>query len=149
MKTCKIVSLFIALSMVLGLTGVCLAGQAVLPDISGRATDQDKGIVQKTGAFGGYTGQLSTGIMRADGRAPSARQGILINSDADMFKVLSVLEKRISDRELLEKVKHKLPALNEKRLKLLASLSDRMAAGTGESENNIAFLLIATLIIFS
>jgi hypothetical protein len=149
MKTCNAISLFMALVIVLGLTGASLAGQAVLPDISGHATDQDKGIVQQAGAFGGYTGQLSPGIMRIEGKAQSAGQGTLIRSDADMFKVLSVLEKRIGDRELLDKVKHKLPALSEKRLKMLASLSDHMAAGTGEPENSIAFLLIATLIIFS
>ena len=143
-KTVKLFSLFMALSMFLGFAGACLAAEpSVALDISGHVSDQGKGVVQHSRAFGGYTGRLSAGMTR------SSRQGTLISRDAAIFKVLSVLEDRISDRELLEKVKDKLPALETKRLTLLASLSDRMATSAGEHETNIAFLLLATLIIFS
>jgi hypothetical protein len=43
-----------------------------------------------------------------------------------MFKVLSVLEKRVADRELIERVREKLPQVDSHKLKMLAKLSDRM-----------------------
>ena len=143
MKTCRIFSLFIALAIVLGLSGACLAEeQAVMPDISGYASDH--GIVQNSMAFGGYTGRL-----RMEEMTRTTGRGARIGSDEDMAKVLAVMEKRVNNREVFEKVKNKLPALEVKRLKMLASLSDRMAASADEPQSNIAFLLVATLIIFS
>jgi hypothetical protein len=77
------------------------------------------------------------------------RRFSLIEKRTDLFKVLSVLEKRISDSVLLDKVRHKLPELSQERLSMIASLSDRMEGSRQDPGNNIAFLLIATLIIFS
>jgi hypothetical protein len=130
MKTGVIFSLLISLTMIFAQTTTAGA------DVNGR--------IQRDGDMSIRVLALST-----HHAAQRERPISLIHDDAGMFKVISVLEKRIHDRELIEKVKHKLPALNEKRLKMLVSLSDRMAASASEPEDNIAFLLIATLIIFS
>jgi hypothetical protein len=65
-----------------------------------------------------------------------------------MFKVLSVIARRTGDRELLEKVKYKLSTMNDNRLRLAVSLSERASDGEGV-RTDIAFFLLSTVIIFS
>jgi hypothetical protein len=74
------------------------------------------------------------------------------NHKGDISKILSVLEKRTADSNLLKKAEEKLLTLSKTRAHLIASLSDRMhetAGGDNTVGNDIAFLLIAALIILS
>jgi hypothetical protein len=66
-----------------------------------------------------------------------------------MFTVLSVLEKRVGDQRLLGKIRDKLPTLSEDRLRMIASLSERVAVDDHSAKTDIAFLLLTALIIFS
>jgi len=67
----------------------------------------------------------------------------------DRHKILSVLEDKVRDRKLLEKVKDKLDTLDDRRTRLIASLSDRIAHEEKTAGADIAFLLITILIILS
>jgi hypothetical protein len=149
MRTIRIGFLFIAFAFYL-LSGTCLAaGQAAMRGAPAHAGDQHSMSFQTLGPFAGYLERLTVTGARNISKERSSDQLSLLERRSDMFKVLSVLEKRISDRELIAKVRHKLPELSEKRLRMIASLSDRMEGSRQEPEHNVAFLLIATLIIFS
>ena len=67
----------------------------------------------------------------------------------DIFKVLSVLERRTGDQRLLEKARYKLVEMSERRIRLAASLSERIIDEGPGAETDIAFLLLTTLIVFS
>ena len=149
MKTIRNASLFIAL-VFLALAGTCRAdGQAAMSEYAAHAADQQSVGFQHPGPLAGHPEMLTmTGVRNIGRKQPEYRLS-LHERRTDMFKVLSVLEKRINDKDLIEKVRHKLPELSEKRLKIIASLSDRMEGSRRDPKNNVAFLLIATLIIFS
>lgn len=149
MRTIRIAFLFIAFAFYL-LSGTCLAaGQAAMRGAPAHAGDQHSMSFQTPGPFAGYPERLMiTGARNISKEQPADRLS-LPERRFDMLKVLSVLEKRINDRELIEKVRHKLPEMSEKRLRMIASLSNRMEGSRQEPEHNVAFLLIATLIIFS
>ena len=67
----------------------------------------------------------------------------------DTLKILSVLENKMRDRKLLEKVRDKLNTLDDRQTRLIASLSDRIAYEEKTAGADIAFLLITVLIILS
>lgn len=71
------------------------------------------------------------------------------NREANVLKILSFLEIKISDQKLLEKAKDKLITLNERQTKLIASLSDRVANQGNTTGADIAFLLMMALIVLS
>ncbi len=78
---------------------------------------------------------------------PAGRGHHLIDPDA--LKVLSLMEKRVTDRQLLKKIRDKLPELGEDRLRMLASLSDEVNSENRGAKTDFAFLVLTTLIIFS
>lgn len=67
----------------------------------------------------------------------------------DVSTVLAALEHRTGDKRLLEKAGHKLTGMSERRLRLAVSLSVHADDKSTGVENDIAFLLLATLIVFS
>ncbi len=70
----------------------------------------------------------------------------VLSRSADVSKILWVLENKIEDRRLLEKTKDKLLTLDGGQIRLIASLSDRVANGGDTTASNIAFLLMTALI---
>ena len=97
-----------------------------------------------TGHFGILTRVSPSGIHTISG----------VRSDrpdhtSEVFKILSVLEGRIEDPKLIQKVKDKLSTLREDRLHMVVSLSERITDGGRGVETDIAFFLLTTLIIFS
>jgi hypothetical protein len=75
---------------------------------------------------------------------PHARQ--ITGFSADVSKILSVFETRIEDQQLLEKTKDKLLALDQRQLRLIASLSERVVKERNTAGSDIAFLLMTALI---
>jgi len=65
---------------------------------------------------------------------------------ADVSKILSCFENRIEDQRLLEKTKDKLLTLDQRQLRLIASLSERVAKEGNTAGSDIAFLLMTALI---
>jgi hypothetical protein len=79
-----------------------------------------------------------------------ANNSDLINKQKDDYSnILSVLEKKIGDRELIEKARGKLSTLSDGEIRLISSLCDRITHDSHSADADVAFLLIATLIIFS
>jgi len=74
--------------------------------------------------------------------------GEIISLEA-ISKILSVLEIRSSDRNILDKVAEKLSAMNKRDIQLIASLCDRISADGGAAGADIAFSLITAMIILS
>ena len=72
-----------------------------------------------------------------------------VNRRAELHKILSVLEMKMGDDTLPGKVKGKLLTLTDGQIRLIASLSGRIADDGHTPSADIAFLLIAALIIFS
>lgn len=79
----------------------------------------------------------------------AGERAYLLDHSAELFKVLSFIEKRVKDRKLITKIKDKLPTLDEPRLRIIVSLSDYIADESGGVKTEIAFLLLTTLIVFS
>lgn len=72
-----------------------------------------------------------------------------IHREADVQKILCVLEKRIGDQKLLEKTKGKLVTLERSELDLITSLSEQMTKEGERPGVDLAFLLITALIILA
>ena len=72
-----------------------------------------------------------------------------MHRETDMLKIISVLEKKVGDRRLLEKAKEKLSTLREPQFHLMSSLSEQMLRDWDRPGVDIAFLLLTALIIFS
>jgi hypothetical protein len=70
----------------------------------------------------------------------------MLSLSADVSQILSVLENRIEDQQLLERTKDKLLTLDERQIRLIASLSDRVAKEGNTTGSDIAFLLMTALI---
>ena len=77
---------------------------------------------------------------------PSFNDQNLLSFSADVSKILSVLEKKIEDQQLLEKRRDKLFTLNHEQIRLIASLSDRVTKEGNTTDSDVAFLLMTALI---
>jgi hypothetical protein len=150
MKTIRIVYLLAVLSFFAVMAGTCpAAGYQDRNDVPGHAAVQGKQGFHIPRLFDRDSGDAAIREFSASNRGPAKRRYSLLEKQADMFRVLSILETRISDSVLLDKVRHKLPELSQERLSMIASLSEHMEGSRRKPENDVAFLLIATLIIFS
>ena len=72
-----------------------------------------------------------------------------IHPEAEVRKILLVLENKIGDQKLLERAKDKLAALSERQTRLLASIADRIDSNAQTSGADIGFLIMTVLIILS
>ena len=75
---------------------------------------------------------------------PGAPSGL--SYSADVSQILSVLESRTEDRQLVERTKEKLFTLDHRQIRLIASLSDRVMKEGSTTGSEIAFLLMTALI---
>ena len=69
--------------------------------------------------------------------------------EADVSKIMLMMEGKISDKTLLEKTREKLLTLKDSELMLITSLSDRITSERKRPAAEIAFLLITALITLS
>lgn len=69
--------------------------------------------------------------------------------NVEMLKILPVLEDKIGDRNLLEKSKEKIFAMNSRELHLVASLCEKISDEGQTVSSDIAFLLVSALIVLS
>jgi hypothetical protein len=67
----------------------------------------------------------------------------------DTVKILSILAIRSPGRKVLGKAAEKLAAMNDRDLRLIASLCDRISADRGTTGADIAFSLITAMIVLS
>lgn len=67
----------------------------------------------------------------------------------DLAKILSILESKMGGERLPEKARRKLLELDDAQIKLIASLAERIATAGQTPGADIAFLLIAALLVLS
>ena len=77
---------------------------------------------------------------------PDSEDPFVSKHRANVSKILTVLESRVEDPQLLGKTKKKLITLSAGRTRLIASLSDRVAEERDTTGSDIAFLLMTVLI---
>jgi len=87
----------------------------------------------------------------AHGAEAAQRQSIIREPalKVEMLKILPVLEERIGDRNLLEKSKEKIFAMNSTELHLAAALCEKISDEGQTASSDIAFLLVTALIVLS
>ncbi len=81
--------------------------------------------------------------------ANAAFSGPVGNSSNDVVKILSVLKSRTRDRTVLDKAAEKLNIMEERRLRILSSLCDRISEDSDSTGADIAFSLMTVLIVLS
>jgi len=69
--------------------------------------------------------------------------------EVSLTRIVSVLENRMPNHELAEKVKAKLLALDDRQVRIAASLAERIAEEEHGAIGETAFLLLTMLIILS
>jgi len=91
---------------------------------------------------------LFCGTSTATSRAinPNSDDQYLSDQRANVHKILSLLENKTGDQQLIEKAKDKLFSLSEGQTRLIASLADRAVGKENKTVGDIAFLLITVLI---
>jgi len=88
----------------------------------------------------------STTIAASGKNASDSDAPYVLSFSTDVYKILSVFENRIEDQQLLERTKDKLLTLDQRQIRLIASLSDRVAKEKNTTGSDIAFLLMTALI---
>ncbi len=80
--------------------------------------------------------------------APPTRSTAMADRRAETAKILSALGHRVRDRVILRKTAHKLATMTDGQIRLIASLSERIAGGGGLAAD-VALLLLTALLILS
>ena len=85
---------------------------------------------------------------RADLREPPLAKSVARDREVYTEKILAVLEHRVADSASRVKAAEKLATLNDRQLRLMAALSDRVAlVGNGPADGLALFLITALLIL--
>jgi hypothetical protein len=154
MRMSKVLSLFVVM-----VCTFCIAGAGLAGEIKNPITGADRNSIGTQSSIfrpinladshGDLT--LITGWTADAGQvdAVASKRVGQLDLQPDVLKVLTVLERRIGDRRLIEEARYKLAGMSEKRLRLAVSLSERVADHGSPAETHIAFLLLTTLIVFS
>jgi hypothetical protein len=87
-----------------------------------------------------------TGMAGSPKNAFDSDAGSVLSVSTDMSKILLVLENRIEDRRSLEKTRGKLLTLDDRQIRLIASLSDRVHTEGNTTGSELAFFLMTALI---
>jgi hypothetical protein len=93
-------------------------------------------------------GCVSATAVAAPGRMGAA-PSLAAAREIHLTRVVSVLESRIPSHELSEKTKAKLLTLNDRQVRIAASLADRIAEEEHGAVAETAFFLLTVLIILS
>jgi hypothetical protein len=93
-----------------------------------------------TGIQSASSGYQAAGLM--DG-------SVRITADDTVSKILTLLEFKNSNQRILDKAAGKLHAMNERELRLMSSLCDRISVRSNSAGADIAFSLITAMIVLS
>ncbi len=77
------------------------------------------------------------------------KKQVQIADNGSRAMILSVLETRISDKKILDKVAEKLLTLSEQQLATMSSLCDHISLKSDTAGAHIAFSLITAMIVLS
>jgi len=67
---------------------------------------------------------------------------------AETRRILSVVERTVDNEQVVARVRQKLSTLDDKRLRLLGTLADRLDTDRGKPRSDVALLLLVALIAF-
>src|SRR5207253_11269953 len=65
---------------------------------------------------------------------------------AETRRILSVVERTVDNEQVVARVRQKLSTLDDKRLRLLGTLADRLDTDRGKPRSDVALLLLVALI---
>jgi len=91
----------------------------------------------------------ASGVFAASTGIPAETRRSEFSSRNDISKIMSVLESRRPDKRALEKAAGKMSDMNERNLRLMSSLCDRITANAGTPAADLAFSLLTALIVLS
>lgn len=101
------------------------------------------------GIIAGIAIFTSSAIALSEPYGISSKKPLFDHRTAEYLKIQWVLEKNIADKSIVKKMTNKLTALNDKQIKLICSLCDRISSDSHSACADVAFLLLTTLIVFS
>lgn len=91
----------------------------------------------------------TSGVFAASTGIPAETRRAEFGGRKDISKIMSVLESRNPNRRVLEKAAGKVSDMNERNLRLMSSLCDRITADAGTPAADLAFSLLTALIVLS
>jgi hypothetical protein len=91
----------------------------------------------------------ASGVFAASTGVPAETRSLEFSKRHDISKIMSVLESRRQDKRALEKAAGKMSDMNERNLRLMSSLCDRITAGAGTPAADLAYSLLTALIVLS
>lgn len=91
----------------------------------------------------------ASGVFAAPTRITVETRRAEFSSRNDISKIMSVLESRKPNKRVLEKAAEKVSDMNERNLRLMSSLCDRITADAGTPAADLAFSLLTALIVLS
>jgi len=91
----------------------------------------------------------ASGVFAASTGIPAETRRLEFSNRNDISKIMSVLESRRPDKRALEKAAGKMSDMNERNLRLMSSLCDRITANAGTPAADLAFSLLTALIVLS
>ena len=83
--------------------------------------------------------------------APACAAGVTQETrarTAETRRILSVVERTVDNEQVVGRVRQKLSTLDDKRLRLLGTLADRLDTDRGTPRSDVALLLLVALIAF-
>jgi hypothetical protein len=91
----------------------------------------------------------ASGVFAATTGIPRETRGAEFSKRNDISKIMSVLESRRPDKRALEKAAGKMSDMNERNLRLMSSLCDRISSAAGTPAADLAYSLLTALIVLS
>jgi len=89
------------------------------------------------------------GVSSAAAATPLPRTGQTVGHHDDLRKVLSVVEHRTRDGNILEKMRKKLAVMDDRQLRLAASLCEQIARDDDSPGATVAFSIVTAIIVLS
>ena len=91
-------------------------------------------------------------VVTKSGRMPARVQAAQLSQEQrtrDLARIIGVLESRIKNHQLPEKAKNKLASMNDKEIRLIESLCERIEKAGDTASADFAFLLVTAAIVTS
>ncbi len=91
-------------------------------------------------------------VVTKSGRMPARVQAAQLPQEQrvrDLARIIGVLESRIKNHQLPEKAKNKLASMNDREIRLIESLCERIEKSGDTASADFAFLLVTAAIVTS
>ena len=96
-----------------------------------------------------FTGGFSIAKTPIESSAFDVATAVNHQNRADFPEILSLLEEKVGNREVTQKLKDKAVTLSKKQTRMIASLAELISTGDRTVGSEVAFLVVTILIIVS